>query len=210
MIEKNKVNLSKQETEKAYQEIVQACMIYKDIRPDGTSIANHKKGCDILIKYFGGSNPLFDVNEPIPGQFGWTPLLFATYSKATEEVKCLLGLGAKHDYAEPSSGKKPIHLAAAHSKAILCHIFLENGEDVNVLTTKKQTPLMFAAESGALDVAKILMRKEPNVLLLDLDGQSYIDYANKNNNKPIISYIQYSTLRKDNQKLNKKNSFTKI
>lgn len=64
-------------------------------------------------------------------------------------------------------GYKPIHYAAYNGLYKMVELFLLKGEDVNVLTRRKQTPLHLAVIGGHFEVVKVLLEFKASTELRD-------------------------------------------
>ena len=61
---------------------------------------------------------------------------------------------------------------------------------------------MFAAKSGLVKVAKLLVKKRANMHAKDSLGKSVLDYAKESKNKEMIDYIKH-IVKKDSDRLKK-------
>jgi len=201
------VNLTKDQLAKAFEDIKKACLrqvLNESGKPDRIN------GIQILRYYFNKSDPLIDINTPIPHCGGWTPLFFTTWLGHAEETSELLLLGASLDSTIGEEGVKPIHFAAATGKSNIIQNFLNNGTNVDSQSKSLITPLMHAAEGGHFDAVQVLMGSNPNIKLKDIHQEDCLIYASRGNNSNIAKYIQYKYMSKNLDNINKYSKSSKI
>jgi ankyrin repeat protein len=88
---------------------------------------------------------------------GFTPLLVGSRAGSAAAVEALVKAGASVE-AATSTGETALHLAAQAGSAETASALVAGGATVDAVErTKAQTPLMFAAAYGRLDVAEVLL-----------------------------------------------------
>lgn len=206
MLKQKKVN-EKILSKEAIKEVLAACN-RKIKNEEGKEDA--QSGIKIFKKYFDKNNEYYDIDKAIPGQGEWNVLAFATFFGKTEEVKCLLSLGA-NPKIKLNNKITVLHIASTEGKPILCSYYLNGGVNINSQTITGQTPMMNACEAGHFDVVKILMDSKPNIVIKDNNQLTCLDYGLKNEHYNIVRYIEYFYLQnkiplKGEEKLNKSKS----
>lgn len=188
-----KVKPNDQEIMKMYQEIMKACqrqITNKNNEP------SHELGVAVFRKYFGGSNPVLDINEPIKGQKGFTPLAFAAYFKKDIEIKALLELGAKPNIEIQEEKITAMHISSTQGSPFACKLFLDAGHQVDHQSTLLNTPMMRACEGGHMEVVSLFASKNANIRLKNKDGKDCIEIAKENLNFNIARFLDYTYLNK--------------
>ena len=121
---------------------------------------------------FEGANPNIRDND------GWTPFDHAIRFKKLDALSILLQSPHQIDYVPKFPEHKiPLHLACEESTAMVVHVLIQYGADVN----RKQngmTPLMIACKSGHQVIVQRLLQ-EPNINFdaVDLNGKSALHFA---------------------------------
>ena len=88
---------------------------------------------------------------------GETALMTASNSGNAEAVKVLLSHGAKVNAKEPNLGQTALMWAAAEKHPEVVKMLIEHGADIHARSKGGFTPLLFAAQAGDLDSARILI-----------------------------------------------------
>nr|AWV55760.1 cysteinyl aspartate specific proteinase 3 [Eriocheir sinensis] len=88
---------------------------------------------------------------------GYTPLMVAALSGRVDAVRALLASGADPRLTRLDTGETALHMAMNGGSPGVVRALLEAGADVNAQTTEEKfTPLDFAHQFDAKDLAKIL------------------------------------------------------
>lgn len=88
------------------------------------------------------------------------------------------------------SGYTPLHYASREGHVECVKLLLESGADPNAMTKAGgSTPLMRAAYMGRLDTVKLLIQHGAITSLQDMDGQTALDKALRNNHKDVASLL---------------------
>ena len=145
---------------------------------------------DLLLK--AGANASDSKPE------GETVLMTAARTGDPNVVKALVANGAAVNAREQWLGETALMLAAAENHADAARILIAAGADVNarsaptnlpdlqwvpagmsttVFPKGSWTPLMFAAQQGALDAARVLADAGANLNLVDLDGTTALVFS---------------------------------
>ncbi|ODM88846.1 Ankyrin-3 [Orchesella cincta] len=97
--------------------------------------------------------------------------------------------------AKSRVGLTALHLAATKGFTRLCLFLIQtHGAAVDALTLKKQTPLHLAAESGQLEVCRLLMGLRASPDATDDKGQKPIHLAAQNNHADVIKlFLKHSS-----------------
>ena len=88
---------------------------------------------------------------------GFRPLHLACCSGSLDCVEALLHFGAVINCPTNQSKLAPIHLASKHGYPNIVKLLIENGADVHCVDSGRKTPLHFAATSGHVDPAIVLI-----------------------------------------------------
>jgi len=97
-----------------------------------------------------------DPNMPIMS--GETPLMAAAGRGNLETVRVLLSGGAKPNAQESMGGQTALMWALAKRQAAVVDELVKHGADLEIASKTGFTPLMFAAQQGDADSARILLR----------------------------------------------------
>ncbi len=91
-----------------------------------------------------------------------TPLHSAAYSRNLATAEQLLNLKARVDVRTKKQNNNALLDAVIMGHKELVQLLLEKGSDPNVVTTKKETPLMIAARNGDIEITKLLLKHNAN------------------------------------------------
>jgi len=193
MRETIKVNIKSGDRESIIKEVLHAC---NRTLPNEKGRFDYRDGIKVFQKYFDSYNSILDINEPLQGT--WNALAFTTYFGKTEETKALLLLGAKPD-TKLDKNTNVLHIAATEGRDTISHYLIENMKNdknyINYQCDYGQTALMRACEGGFLDVVKVFMDNNPDILLKDKEGKTCVNYALDNQNYSLVRYIQHYHLQ---------------
>ena len=89
---------------------------------------------------------------------GETALMAAAEKGSLDAVKLLLDHGANVNAKEPQEGQTAIIWAAAEKHSDILKVLLEHGADVRARTNSGFTPLLFAAQQGDTESARLLVK----------------------------------------------------
>lgn len=164
-----------------------------------------------------------DIDPLMKDDNGKTPFEYAVEGNKQEIVKAL------GDNRYGTNSNHLLHLAAQKGYTKVIEILIKEGEDVNVLNNKNQSPIYFAAKKKHLNIVELLLNKGANptaalhcaikannlellkVLLVrkdvdlfgrDSEGKTFIDYAKEN---PAM----FNMLSKCAEVIRKRNSYHK-
>ena len=73
-----------------------------------------------------------------------------------------------------------LHVTAKAGNTMATQFIRDNGGDINALNSRRQTPIMIAAQSGQIDMIKLLLYYNADTTILDDEGHSVAFYAIKN------------------------------
>lgn len=146
-----------------------------------SSTKRHMKCMEILLQ-----NSTIDINlETEKG----TVFLEACKSNLESMALFLITKGANMNVYDTKTKNHAIHYAAKHGKMNLCYILLLNKIDVNVLNSKLQTPTIYAAKFGHLEILKLLFSLGANFDLVDSEGFNAIYYAVARKKGIMVKYL---------------------
>jgi uncharacterized protein len=120
---------------------------------------------------------------------GFTPLILACYRGNTEVAKYLIDNVKDVNYLSPE-GTALASLCINYNKALVEKL-LEKNADPNIRDSNGNTPLMWAAKRGNVELAKILLKYKADVSLKDTFGISAFEYAVKSNNTEMINLLKH-------------------
>ena len=101
---------------------------------------------------------------------GETPLMTAARVGSVDVVRLLLTAGADPNATEATLGQTALMLAVAENHTPVMRILLEVGAAVSARSANQFTPLLFAAQQGNLDAARLLLAAGADVSESAPDG----------------------------------------
>jgi ankyrin repeat protein len=104
---------------------------------------------EVLLK--AGADP----NTTLPS--GETALMSCARTNSVQAVKSLLDRGANVEAKESRQGQTALMWAAAQNQPEVVQALIEGGADIHTRSKGGFTPLLFAARTGAIDSARILL-----------------------------------------------------
>lgn len=136
-----------------------------------------------LIEKFEG------INLNIPNVNESTPLHLASEYGYQEFVELFLKNGAK-PFVKNKNGNTPLHLASKSGNVEICRLLLEaETELLDEPNLDFITPLGFAVQYQKKEVAKFLIEKGANINITDIEGNSLLYWAAKNDYKDIVELL---------------------
>jgi ankyrin repeat protein len=131
-----------------------------------------------------------------PDPDGRTALMMAAFNGHTETVNLLLDRGAKIN-ALDGVERTALMYAAAGPYAKTVKLLIERGADLNVTDTEEGfTALMFAAAEGQTEVVKVLLSNGADIKITDKDGDTALDFAEKNGHQEAVRELKKGMQRK--------------
>lgn len=115
-----------------------------------------------------------DINAAQPD--GMTPLHWAAFHRAAEEVQRMLKAGAAVD-AVSEYGVTPLQIAVSAPDAVITKHLLQAGADVERRSAGKVTPLLQAARTGDAGVIRLLLQHGAKVEESERRGQTALMWA---------------------------------
>lgn len=94
---------------------------------------------------------------------GETPLMTAAAAGSLEAVKLLLAHGANVDAKELKQGQTALMWAVAETHPDIVRVLIERGGNINARSSGGFTPLLFAAQQGDLESARLLIQAGADV-----------------------------------------------
>merc|ERR1712098_214653 len=118
-------------------------------------------------------------------------------------VEVLLSFGANPN-VKTEAGMAAIHHAAFQNKPQFIDLLLQNGAEIDADENRLRTPLMVAANSGALGAVHILLARGANRNLKDCKGQTAADHAKRENHDFAVELLLGKTVRVETEISDKK------
>lgn len=145
-----------------------------------------------------------DVNAQ--NESGKTALMMAAFGGKLDIVKLLRSNGARYDLRD-ASGLTAIHYAVDSNNPDVVEFMLYDGADVNAKDiVNRWTPLLRGASLNcSREVAKVLLKFNADVDVLDKDNKSALMIATINGNVPLVQVL----LESGGANINIKNKFGK-
>ena len=124
---------------------------------------------------------------------GRTALMIAAYNGHTQTVKLLLDRGAKVN-AVDQLGRTALMYAASGPFASTVELLIARGADPNIRDAAEGfTALMFAAAEGQVEVIKVLLANNADLTIKDRDGDTALDFAEKNGHQAAAGLLRKET-----------------
>lgn len=120
---------------------------------------------------------------------GQTPLHVACQVGATNIVSQLVDAGAFINLAD-RKGNPPIMIACGHRQLGALEELLEKGAYVDARDSQGRTAAMLLSVLGEDEMLRILLRRKPDLSIVDYNGKSALTYARMNRRWTIISLLQ--------------------
>ena len=120
----------------------------------------------------------YDLN--IEGEYGNTPLIFATSNNKIEIVKLLLNSGANID-KQNNDDDTALILAAFYNKIEFVKLLLDDGADIDKQNNDGDTALILAALRNNKKIIEILLDYYADEFILNFDNESFYYYLNDEN-----------------------------
>jgi len=130
------------------------------------------------------------VNPNCRDKCDWTPLMQATLYNHPEIVKKLLTNQAQTELFD-QAGYTPLLIAATHNRLEIIQLLLEHGININHQEKDGgQSALIIAAKAGHEQSCKLLLKFKADPLLVDKQGLSALQWAQRNNHDAIIKLLK--------------------
>ncbi len=112
------------------------------------------------------------------------PLLTATSEGDEEKVKQLLAMNIYNIDEGDEDGSTPLINACAgdYRSAKIAELLIKAGANVNIQDCNGNTPLIFVAENGMINIARLLISHKADVNHINNDCESAILVAHNNEN----------------------------
>lgn len=108
---------------------------------------------------------------------GVTPLQLILAKNQLFLFNHLITLRYAINLPETKQGDTWMHVAAQQRSLDFMNVLHQQGFDLNVTNRRLQTPLMFAASNGDLNMVKWLVAHQADVNAVDIEGDSALNYA---------------------------------
>ena len=117
--------------------------------------------------------------------FGWSPLMWASYYNHSRLVEYLLNNGAKVNQqsvnatAKIARGSSALHIAAYYNFNESVKALLANKADINAIDAKGRTALLIASYYGHTEIVRTLIYRGADPGIPDDSKKTALDYAAK-------------------------------
>ncbi len=136
-------------------------------------------------------------------QDGRTALMYASYNGYTELVKELIRLGADVNRRD-KYGRTSLLFASSGPYPETVKVLLDNSADPDIADSEERfTALMYASAEGLIENVRILLAYNSDPSLKDIDGDSALAFAVRNNHSDIANLLQSYSKMQDNLKKSK-------
>ncbi|MBR8537035.1 ankyrin repeat domain-containing protein [Carboxylicivirga sediminis] len=129
-----------------------------------------------------------DINAMDENQH--SALMLAAYNGHHHIVSVLLENGAEID-AVDGMNRTALMFASTGPFTQAVDVLIQAGANVNATDNEEQwTPVMMAASEGQLEVVKLLVANGADLSMVDVDGESSLDFAQSKGHQEVVAYIQ--------------------
>ena len=133
----------------------------------------------------------FDVNSTDANKR--TLLMLAAYNGHTQMVELLIAKGADINMRD-TINRTALMFASTGPFVTTVQALLQSGAEPNLTDDQENwTAAMMAAAEGQLDVLKVLVANGADLNMVDVDGESSLDFAKANGHVEVAKYINTQT-----------------
>ena len=119
-----------------------------------------------------------------------TPLMLAAYNGHTEIVSLLIDKGAEVNKIDTIHRTALMYASTGPFVPTVVKL-LEAGAKPNLVDGEENwTAVMMAAAEGQLEVVKTLVEYGADLKMVDVDGESSLDFANSKGHTEVVNYIK--------------------
>lgn len=119
-----------------------------------------------------------------------TALMLAAYNGHIEVVKLLINKGANVNFADEID-RTALMYASTGPFVNTVLTLLEAGAEPNLIEKEENwTAAMMASAEGQLEVLKTLVTYGADLDMVDIDGESSLDFASSNGHSTVVEYIK--------------------
>jgi ankyrin repeat protein len=116
-------------------------------------------------------------------------IFYASIGGDIKILNILLEYGVKLDYVD-YFGDNALIYATKYGNTNFIEALIRNGLNINFKTANCMTPIMIAAEKGYIDVVKLLLFYEADILYINKYQDSFNSLLIKNNHTNIIDFLK--------------------
>ncbi len=129
----------------------------------------------------------FDVNSQDDSHT--TALMYAAFNGHIEIVKLLLKSGADVNLVNDQN-RSALMFASTSPSVEIVKLLIDAGSDVNLGdSVENWTPFLMAAAEGLIDNMKVLADAGANVMAVDVDGETALDFAMAHEKQEAMVYL---------------------
>ena len=130
----------------------------------------------------------FDVNTTDENKR--TALMLAAYNGHNEIVQLLIAKGANVNLTDNIQRTALMYASTGPFVPTVLSL-LESGAKPNMVDSEENwTAVMMAASEGQLEVMKVLVNHGADLKMVDVDGESSLDFANSKGHTAVAAYIK--------------------
>lgn len=119
--------------------------------------------------------PMLNSAATVPDSRGNTPLHYAAAAAATDNIKALLGKVDLNQVNE--AGETPLMAAVGSDSLSAIDVLLQAGSHLEITDSEGNSALHHAAESGSVEVVRLLLKSGANRQAKNADEQTPADLA---------------------------------
>ena len=129
------------------------------------------------------------IDPSTAGSDGRTALMLTTFDGHSETARLLLERGARVGDRDGAGRTALMYAASGPNDETVRLLLAWKANPLDVDHEERFTALMFAAEEGQADVVRTLLRHGSDPGLVDVDGDSALDFATRNGHEAVVRLL---------------------